>query len=129
MISDDYLNFYEELMQISPTFDEIEGVLRRQGHEGLADKLYKLQQDIGLEYEWNFNGKEETPPGPETARLWRAYENVTPSRFHVLKDVEEKLETGDLKLALINLIEKIPHVLEGQVIEIPPKINRTNEPT
>lgn len=80
----DMLYFFTEH---SERLDEVERFLRKEGQTSLADYLLKLQQDMALELDWSFNGRDDYPSGPETARLWNQYEQVTMPRLLPLKEI------------------------------------------
>ena len=108
MISDEALTFFEELAQSSPLLDSVEILLRQSGEDELADKLNKFQQDAALEFEWAICGKEDAPSGEATAKLWKAYAEITTARFSVFYHVVEVLENSELKGGMLALIAKIP---------------------
>jgi ribosomal protein L12E/L44/L45/RPP1/RPP2 len=95
------------LIEASPLLEQVEGGLRRAGKKGQADKLLKLQQDAGIEVEKAF-GTYDASAGSQTARLDKAYEEVTPARFNtVLQTAHAALPEGDLKTTLGMLNDKL----------------------
>ncbi len=112
MTTDAYLDFFEELAQASPLLDDIEANLRQSGQDGLAQQLVKIQQDAALEFEWSICGKEDVPPGPQTARLWEEYKEVTAVRLAVFQNITAALGDGNLKQDFVSLAARIPRAAE-----------------
>lgn len=71
----------------------------------LAQRLSKLQEDVGLEIDHEMTGAPLTGPGdgPESARLRAAYEPVTYARLGVVGECLRALPAGDVKTALADL--------------------------
>jgi len=93
----------------SPDLDAVEAALRAKGNAKLADGLFKLQQDAGLEIDNEMTGSFSEPaPGPASAALRAAYEPVTPARLDVLRESFAALDGGILKETLGGIIAKLP---------------------
>jgi hypothetical protein len=66
----------------SPFLDKIEEALRAGGKNETADDLQALQRDAGLDYARSFGHFEDFAPGPQTAKILKAYEEVTQERVN-----------------------------------------------
>ncbi|MDE1152472.1 MAG: hypothetical protein PW788_08040 [Micavibrio sp.] len=92
-----------------PDLDRAEAQLRTAGNPSLADKLFKLQQDVGLEIDNEMTGSFGEPaPGPASAALRAAYEPLTPARLAVLQESHAALNDAALKATLAGIIAKLP---------------------
>src|SRR5688572_28061416 len=76
--------------------DEVEMLLRKSGHEKPANDLLKLPQDAGLEMYPSFDPADlSNATGPESAKLYQAYEPVTVERVNrVLSQAHAILPEG-----------------------------------
>ena len=103
-VSPGMFNALFQLAEAAPVLDKTEAALRLCGNKDAADALLKLQQDVGVTIDREFNGYDPAAPapGPETARLNAAYKPVTPERlsgalrasYAALPDGEAKKEFG-----------------------------------
>ena len=95
------------IAEAAPVLDRVEAELRGAGKKDLADKVFKLQQDVGLEIDNEMTGSfSEPPPGPESARLRKEYEPVSLVRMTVLSSAYEQLQAGDVRDSLVGVIDK-----------------------
>ena len=94
----------------SERLDEVEKILRERQHTELANYLLKLQQDMGLEIEWQVIGREDEPPGPNTALLWGQYEPVTVERLQPLKKIAKILRDAGLHSELLGTLDQVPQL-------------------
>lgn len=115
------------LAENEPLWSEIEGELRATGLDERANFLLKLQQDAGLEIEWEMNGKDEVAPGPETARLWAAYEPLSLARLNILHQLVNDISDSSLRGELLSVTQKIP-VLSVSSIPEPLNVNQLSNP-
>jgi 8-oxo-dGTP pyrophosphatase MutT (NUDIX family) len=91
-----------ELAYAAPELDRVEAALRTVGHKTLADDLFKLQQDTGLERVESVAasiGKELTAP------FLQNYEGDTAARTaYVLRECHEKLQDAELKSWMLDFM-------------------------
>ena len=91
------------LTEASPLLDLVESKLRKRKKEDQANELLKLQQDAGIKVAKLF-GYYDPSAGPDTAKLDKAYEEITTERFNtVLQNAHAALPEGNLKIALLKL--------------------------
>ncbi len=93
-----------ELACAGPELDRVEAGLRAAGHNRLADDLFKLQQDTGIE------GAGEVSPddGPQTAALIENYEGGTAARTaHILRACHAALNDAELKAWLAGFMQTL----------------------
>lgn len=93
-----------ELACAGPELDRVEAALRAAGQQKLADDLFKLQQDTGLE------GAGEISPddGPQTASLIDNYQGNTAARTaHVLRACHARLNDAELKNWLAGFMQTL----------------------
>lgn len=97
------------LADAGPLFDRVDNALRRVGNDALADKLFKLQQDAGLELDNELTGSFSEPPtGPRSAELRAAYQPVTEARISLLNDAFHAVREQDIREDLCDVIRKLP---------------------
>lgn len=97
------------LADAGPLFDRVDNALRRVGNDALADKLFKLQQDAGLELDNELTGSFSEPAsGPRSAELRAAYQPVTPARISLLNDAFHAVREQDIREDLCDVIRKLP---------------------
>lgn len=94
------------IAESSPVLDKVAAAVP----EGVAQRLGKLQEDIGLEIDHEMTGAPLTGPGdgPESARLRAAYEPVTRERLGVFAECFAALPSGDLKDSVTAIMKKLP---------------------
>lgn len=97
------------IAESAPALDAADASLRGAGKAGLADRLMKLQQDVGLEVEHEIKGIFDQPPkGPDSAVLRAAYRPVTLQRLSVVAEAQAALPAGAGRDALAALAAKLP---------------------
>jgi hypothetical protein len=97
------------IAESAPALDAADAGLRGAGKAGLADRLMKLQQDVGLEIDHEMTGAFDSPPaGPDSAALRAAYTPVTFQRLSVVAEAQAALPAGAGRDALGALAAKLP---------------------
>ena len=95
-------NLQYELAHAAPDLDRVEAALRSAGHKVLADELFKLQQDTGLERVESVVasiGKEQT------AALTENYEGDSAARTaQILRKCHETLADPELKSWMLDFM-------------------------